>query len=93
MVAGQSTRRMSREMDVASSTLRTYVNNMLAKLGACPRLEAVVLANRENLLGDQTAWSTARPGCLRQRLATDRLRRPSQRRSSRRQAALVSGVP
>jgi two-component system, NarL family, nitrate/nitrite response regulator NarL len=55
IVAGQSTRQMSREMNVATSTLRTYVNNMLAKLGAHTMLEAAVLATRENLLGDQTA--------------------------------------
>ena len=55
IVAGQSTGQMSREMNVATSTLRTYVKNMLAKLGAHTRLEAAVLATRENLLGDQTA--------------------------------------
>ena len=55
IVAGQSTRQMSREMNVATSTLRTYVKTMLAKLGAHTRLEAAVLATRENLLGDQTA--------------------------------------
>ncbi|MBV9447563.1 MAG: response regulator transcription factor [Streptosporangiaceae bacterium] len=55
IVAGQSTTQMSREMNVATSTLRTYVKNMLAKLGAHTRLEAAVLATRENLFGDQTA--------------------------------------
>jgi two-component system, NarL family, nitrate/nitrite response regulator NarL len=55
MVAGQNTRQMSREMNLAVSTLRTYVNNILTKLGAHTRLEAVVIANRENLLGDQIA--------------------------------------
>jgi two-component system nitrate/nitrite response regulator NarL len=55
IVAGQSTRQMTREMNVAASTLRTYVKNMLAKLGAHTRLEAAVLATRENLLSDQTA--------------------------------------
>jgi DNA-binding NarL/FixJ family response regulator len=42
-------------MGVAASTLRTYVKSMLTKLGAHTRLEAAVLATRENLLGDQTA--------------------------------------
>jgi len=55
IVAGQSTAQMTREMNVAASTLRTYVKSMLAKLGAHTRLEAAVLATRENLLGDQTA--------------------------------------
>ncbi len=55
IVAGQSPTQMSREMNVATSSLRTYVTNMLAKLGAHTRLEAAVLATRENLLGEQTA--------------------------------------
>lgn len=55
IVAGQSTTQMTREMGVAASTLRTYVKSMLTKLGAHTRLEAAVLATRENLLGDQTA--------------------------------------
>jgi two-component system, NarL family, nitrate/nitrite response regulator NarL len=55
IVAGQSTEQMSREMNVATSTLRAYVKNMLAKLGAHTRLEAAVLATREDLLSDQTA--------------------------------------
>jgi two-component system, NarL family, nitrate/nitrite response regulator NarL len=55
IVAGQGTGQMSREMNVAISTLRTYIKNMLAKLGAHSRLEAAVLATRENLLGEQIA--------------------------------------
>ena len=55
IVAGQGTSQMSREMNVTTSTLRSYVKNTLAKLGAHTRLEAAVLATRENLLGDQTA--------------------------------------
>lgn len=55
IVAGQGTRQMSREMNVAPSTLRTYVKNLLAKLGVHTRLEAAVLATREDLLADSTA--------------------------------------
>jgi len=55
IVAGQGTGQMSREMNVATSTLRTYIKHMLTKLGAHTRLEAAVLATRENLLGEQTA--------------------------------------
>jgi DNA-binding NarL/FixJ family response regulator len=55
IVAGQSTVQMTREMNVAPSTLRTYVKSMLTKLGAHTRLEAAALATREDLLGDQTA--------------------------------------
>ena len=54
-MAGQSTAQMTREMSVAASTLRTYVKSMLTKLGAHTRLEAAILATREDLLGDQNA--------------------------------------
>jgi len=55
IVAGQGTAQMTREMGVAASTLRTYVKSMLIKLGAHTRLEAAILATREDLLGDQNA--------------------------------------
>jgi DNA-binding NarL/FixJ family response regulator len=42
-------------MKVTTSTLRTYVKNMLTKLGVHTRLEAAALATKENLLGDQMA--------------------------------------
>jgi len=47
IVAGQSTGQMAREMDVATSTLRSYVKNILAKLGAHSRLQAAAIASRE----------------------------------------------
>jgi two-component system, NarL family, nitrate/nitrite response regulator NarL len=49
MIAGQDTRRMASEMHVTVSTLRTYVKNVLTKLGVHSRLEAVALASRGNL--------------------------------------------
>lgn len=52
MVGGQSTAQMSHEMMIEVSTLRTYVKNVLTKLGAHSRLQAVAVATRENLLGD-----------------------------------------
>ena len=51
MAAGQDTRRMASEMNVTVSTLRTYVKNILAKLGAHSRLEAVTIASRAGLPG------------------------------------------
>ncbi len=45
---GQGTVQMAREMNITISTLRTYVKNMLAKLGAHSRLEALVWASRED---------------------------------------------
>jgi two-component system nitrate/nitrite response regulator NarL len=46
IVAGQSTVQMADEMNVTTSTLRTYVKNLLAKLGAHSRLQAAALAAR-----------------------------------------------
>ena len=46
ITAGQSTRKMAGEMNVTTETLRTYVKNVLAKLGAHSRLEAATLASK-----------------------------------------------
>jgi two-component system nitrate/nitrite response regulator NarL len=59
IVAGQSTAQMSREMNIEVSTLRTYVKNVLTKLGVHSRLQAAALATRHNLLGDWTARPSA----------------------------------
>lgn len=55
IVAGQSTGQMSREMNIATSTLRTYVKNLLTKLGTHSRLQAAALASREGLLAEVSA--------------------------------------
>jgi two-component system nitrate/nitrite response regulator NarL len=55
IVAGQSTVQMSREMNIATSTLRTYVKNLLTKLGTHSRLQAAALASREGLLTEMSA--------------------------------------
>jgi two-component system, NarL family, nitrate/nitrite response regulator NarL len=47
IVAGQSTGQMALEMDVATSTLRSYIKNILAKLGVHSRLQAAAIASRE----------------------------------------------
>jgi len=47
IAAGQSTKKMAREMNVTTETLRTYVKKVLAKLGAHNRLEAAALASRQ----------------------------------------------
>ena len=46
IASGQSTKTMTGEMSVTTATLRTYVKNVLAKLGAHSRLEAAALASR-----------------------------------------------
>lgn len=55
LLNGQSTSQMAREMNIAISTLRTYVKNVLSKLGAHSRLEAAAVASREGLLEDISA--------------------------------------
>ena len=46
IAAGQNTKKMAREMNVTTETLRTYVKNVLGKLGAHSRLEAAALASQ-----------------------------------------------
>ena len=53
IVGGQSTRQMSFAMNITVDTVRTYVKNVLAKLGAHSRLQLAALASREGLLIDQ----------------------------------------
>ena len=49
IVAGQHTQQMAREMNIAISTLRTYIKNVFAKLGVHSRLEAAACASRAEL--------------------------------------------
>lgn len=49
IVAGQHTQQMVREMNIAISTLRTYIKNVFAKLGVHSRLEAAAFASRVSL--------------------------------------------
>jgi len=55
IVAGQSTGQMAQEMNIATSTLRTYVKNVLAKIGAHTRLQAAALATQGELQNELTA--------------------------------------
>jgi len=55
IVAGQTTGQMAGEMNIAVNTLRSYVKNVLSKLGAHSRLQAAALATRENLLAEVPA--------------------------------------
>jgi two-component system, NarL family, nitrate/nitrite response regulator NarL len=54
IVAGQSTRQMAHEMNIATSTLRTYIKNVLAKIGAHTRLQAAALASQGELQNELT---------------------------------------
>ncbi len=57
IVAGQTTQQMAREMQIEISTLRTYVKNLLTKMGAHTRLQAAALAIREDLLSERLSSS------------------------------------
>jgi two-component system, NarL family, nitrate/nitrite response regulator NarL len=50
IAAGQHTQQMAREMEIADSTLRTYVKHLFAKLGVHSRIEAAAVASRTNIL-------------------------------------------
>jgi two-component system, NarL family, nitrate/nitrite response regulator NarL len=52
IAAGQGTRQMSCAMNITVDTVRTYVKNVLVKLGAHSRLQLAALASREGLLID-----------------------------------------
>jgi two-component system nitrate/nitrite response regulator NarL len=55
IVAGQGTLEMAHEMNISASTLRTYVKNLLSKLGTHSRLQAAALASREGLVAEMSA--------------------------------------
>lgn len=59
IASGQSTRQMSFAMSITVDTVRTYVKNVLTKLGAHSRLELAALASREGLLIDQAVAADA----------------------------------
>jgi two-component system, NarL family, nitrate/nitrite response regulator NarL len=60
IVAGESTKQMARSMRIAASTVRTYTQNVLTKLGAHSRLEASAIAVRARLV-DEFPDDTALP--------------------------------
>lgn len=57
IAGGQSTRQMAFAMNITVSTVRTYVKNVLAKVGAHSRLQLAALASQDGLLIDQAPAS------------------------------------
>jgi two-component system nitrate/nitrite response regulator NarL len=55
IVEGQGTGQMAKEMNIAHSTLRSYVKNLLSKLGTHSRLQTAALASREGLVAEMSA--------------------------------------
>jgi two-component system, NarL family, nitrate/nitrite response regulator NarL len=68
IAAGQDTQQMAREMNIAISTLRSYVKNVFAKLGAHSRLEAAAVASQASLpaeiLAARSPWRRDEKGLL-----------------------------
>jgi two-component system nitrate/nitrite response regulator NarL len=52
LVAGEGTKQMARSMQIAASTVRTYAQSVLTKLGAHSRLEASAIAVQAQLAGE-----------------------------------------
>jgi DNA-binding NarL/FixJ family response regulator len=52
---------MSCAMNITVDTVRTYVKNVLTKLGAHSRLQLAALASRDGLLIEQVAAADAFP--------------------------------
>lgn len=61
IAGGQSTKQMSCAMNITVDTVRTYVKNVLTKLGAHSRLQLAALATRDGLLIDQVTAADAFP--------------------------------
>jgi two-component system, NarL family, nitrate/nitrite response regulator NarL len=61
IAGGQSTRQMSSAMNITVDTVRTYVKNVLTKLGAHSRLQLAALASRDGLRIDQATAANALP--------------------------------
>ncbi|MEV7454051.1 response regulator transcription factor, partial [Streptomyces nigra] len=53
--AGRSNRQIGEELFIAGKTASVHVSNILAKLGAASRTEAVAIAYREGLIGREEA--------------------------------------
>jgi two-component system, NarL family, nitrate/nitrite response regulator NarL len=61
IAGGQSTSQMSCAMNITANTVRTYVKNVLAKLGAHSRLQLAAIASRDGLLIDQATAADVFP--------------------------------
>lgn len=61
IAGGQSTEQMSSAMNITVHTVRTYVKNVLAKLGVHSRLQLAALASQDGLLIDQATTAGAFP--------------------------------
>ena len=84
IAAGQGTRQMSSAMNITVDTVRTYVKNVLAKLGAHSRLQLAALASQDGLLIDQATALDVFPSVDKRVSASDRSPLPEERARARR---------
>jgi two-component system, NarL family, nitrate/nitrite response regulator NarL len=84
ITAGQGTRQMSCAMNITVDTVRTYVKNVLAKLGAHSRLQLAALASRDGLLNDQATGADVFPAADKQVSRFDCAPLPEERARARR---------
>jgi two-component system, NarL family, nitrate/nitrite response regulator NarL len=84
IVGGQGTRQMSCAMNITVDTVRTYVKNVLAKLGAHSRLQLAALASRDGLLIDQAIVADVFPSADNRISRPGRAPQPQERARARR---------
>jgi two-component system, NarL family, nitrate/nitrite response regulator NarL len=84
IAGGQSTRQMSCAMNITVDTVRTYVKNVLAKLGAHSRLQLAALASRDDLLIDQATAAEVFPAADKRVSRPGRAQLPEERARPRR---------
>jgi two-component system, NarL family, nitrate/nitrite response regulator NarL len=84
IAAGQGTRQMSCAMNITVDTVRTYVKNVLAKLGAHSRLQLAALASRDGLLIDQATAGDVFPPADKRVRRFDRIPLTEERARARR---------
>ncbi|MGC2004386.1 DNA-binding response regulator [Trebonia sp.] len=84
IAAGQGTRQMSGAMNITVGTVRTYVKNVLAKLGAHSRLQLAALASQDGVLIDEATAIDVFPPADKRVSASDRSPLPEERARARR---------
>ena len=84
IAAGQGTRQMSCAMNITVDTVRTYVKNVMAKLGVHSRLQLAALASQDGLLIDQATAVAVFPPVDKRVSAPDRSPLPEEGARARR---------
>jgi len=83
IAAGQSTKQMSCAMNITVDTVRTYVKNVLAKLGVHSRLQLAALASRDGLLTSQATTADDLTAADTQTCQPDRTSLPGEKARAR----------